>query len=177
MSIDRVIEPLLNVPIFQGLPEAQLRAIARDAEKVKFKRGEIITHAGETGNAAYIVVSGAAERFGEPYLLAVPEPIEVGSMIGELAMLIEHEYGSTIRASQRTLCLKIPRGAVEALMLEDPSLAAHFETYMTDRLLKIAEELRLLAGPAADAPVTDEVEDDPAPPAIDSSPAAARQIA
>ena len=50
-------------------------------------------------------------------------------------MLIEHDYGSTVVARDRVLCLKILRAAMHAQMLEDPTLAEHFERRMRERLL------------------------------------------
>jgi len=34
-----------------------------------------------------------------------------GSLIGEMAMLVEHDYGSTIVARDRVFCLKLLRTA------------------------------------------------------------------
>ena len=59
-----------------------------------------------------------------------------------MAMLIEHDYGSTIVARDRVFCLRLLRSELHAQMQEDPSLAAHFHDRVTERLLQTAEELR-----------------------------------
>ena len=47
--------------------------------------------------------------------MAMPEIVVPGSLIGELAMLVEHDYASTIVARDRVFCLKlIARGNARA---------------------------------------------------------------
>ena len=94
------------------------------------------------------------------------EPIEPGSLIGELAMLIDHVYGATIVAEGRVHCLKILRSALYEQMQADPALADHFSSALVARLTQVALEMRkidrLLAAPGD--PVT-----------VDSTPIAADQ--
>ena len=73
---------------------------------------------------------------------ATPENVAPGSLVGEMAMLIEHEYTSTIVAGDRVFCLKILRSALHAQMLADASLAQHFHDRVTEQLVRTAEELR-----------------------------------
>ena len=77
-----------------------------------------------------------------------------GSLIGEMAMLVEHDYGSTVVARDRVFCLKLMRSALHAQMLQDPSLAEHFHDHLTERLLQTAEELRRIDRSLAHAPAT-----------------------
>ena len=43
MAIDRLVAPLLRVPLFAGLRPLQITEIARHAERMKFRRGDVIT--------------------------------------------------------------------------------------------------------------------------------------
>ena len=65
-----------------------------------------------------------------------------GSLIGEMAMLVEHDYGSTVVARDRVLCLKLMRAELYAQMQEDAGLSEHFRNHMTERLMRTADELR-----------------------------------
>ena len=71
-------------------------------------------------------------------------------------MLVEHAYRATVVARDRVLCLKITRAAVHAQMLEDAALARHFERRITERLSRVADDLRqidgILAACGSDAP-------------------------
>jgi CRP/FNR family transcriptional regulator, cyclic AMP receptor protein len=144
MSIDATVALLQRVPIFARLSPAQITEIARVTEQTKFRSGHHIIEAGESGEAAYVLLSGDAERAAAPGQLLPP-----GSLIGELAMLIDSAYPVTIVAKGRVVCLKITRPAMHGLMLSDPSLAEALSQHITDRLRKAANGLmridRLLA--------------------------------
>jgi CRP/FNR family cyclic AMP-dependent transcriptional regulator len=146
MAIDRLVAPLLRVPLFAGLKPLQITELARQAERVKFRRGDVITKAGERGDGAYLIVSGLAEHVEPSDLDSTAGPIEPGSLIGEMAMLVEHEYRATVVARDRVLCLKITRAAVRAQMLEDAALARHFERHVSKRLQRVADDLRRIDG-------------------------------
>ena len=146
MPVDKIVVPLLRVPLFAGLRPLQISEIARQAERMRFRAGDIITKAGAPGDGAYVIVSGHADCVAGPQPLASPEPVEPGSLIGEMAMLVEHEFGFTIIARERVLCLKITRTALHAQMLEDVSLAHYFQRHIAQRLRKVAEDLRQIDG-------------------------------
>jgi CRP-like cAMP-binding protein len=165
MAIDRVVAPLLRVPLFAGLKPLQITEIARQAEKLSFRPNQIITKAGQAGDGAFLIVSGLAVCVEDPEPLASPEPIAPGSLIGEMAMLTEHEYGSTVVAQERVLSLKITRAALHAQMLEDSALAEHFRERISARLRRVQEQLRqidsALAACSSEPPVSSSVFDLP----------------
>ena len=155
MAIDRLVAPLLRVPLFAGLKPLQITELARQAERVKFRRGDVIAKAGEPGDGAYLIVSGPAEHMEPSDAETATGPIEAGSLIGEMAMLVEHEYRATVIALDRVLCLKFTRVAVRAQMLEDAALARHFERRICERLSRVVDDLRqidsILAACGSDA--------------------------
>ena len=142
MALDKVVAPLLRVPLFAGLKPLQLTEIARQAERVKFRSGDVITQEGTLGDGAYLIVSGEAERRPQPGSFELAEPVEPGSLIGELAMLVEHVYGATVVALGRVHCLKLTRAALTEQMRDDSALARHFERVIEGRLAHVAAELR-----------------------------------
>lgn len=149
MSQERLVTPLQHLPLFASLRPDQLEEIAHRAEKLRFKAGDIITHAGAPADGAYLIVSGLAERIDATSPID-REPIVPGSLIGEMAMLIEHDYRATVVARDRVLCLKIGRAGLMQHMLEDPSIADGLHEQMSNRLRETAEQLRrvdqMLAG-------------------------------
>jgi len=149
MPIDRIVAPLLRVPLFVGLKPLQITEIARQAERCKFDRGEIITEVGKPADGAYLIVSGRAERVASAGIEDGPEPVEPGSLIGEMAMLVEHSYGATVVAAERVLCLRLTRAAIAEQMREDAALALHFQRRIADRLWRVADELREIDGALA----------------------------
>ena len=148
---DALVQPLLRIPLFQGLTAGQLKALARQAERQVFNPGEAIVRAGRAGNAAFIVVAGDAVRVAGPGLGEAPEAIEPGSLIGEMAMLIEHEYGSTVMARGQVRALRLTRVGLHELMLADPALTEHLVDKIAGRLTAVAAELRRIDGELAQA--------------------------
>jgi CRP/FNR family transcriptional regulator, cyclic AMP receptor protein len=172
MAIDKVVAPLLRVPLLVGLKPLQLTELARQAERVKFRSGDIITRAGALGDGAYLIVSGEVERVPEPGSLDLPEPVEPGSLVGELAMFVEHVYGATVVARGRVHCLKLTRAALHEQMCEDATLAQHFASVIDARVTFAAEELRRIALElnGGDTPAASE-----GPPASEEPPPAVEQ--
>ncbi len=162
MSANPLLAPLSRVRIFQGLPEAQLLAIARSAERIVFRPGEFVTNEGADAEAAVLIVGGPAECIveGNPSRI---EPVQEGSLIGEMAMFIEHTYGATVRAAGPVRALRLNRKAMHLLMLEDAVIADHCVRVITSRLHQVAGELRRIDADLADTAI-------PSPSLADSHP-------
>jgi CRP-like cAMP-binding protein len=151
MAIDALVRPLLRVEIFQGLKPIQITEVARRAERVVFRDGQIIVHSGTPGDGAYVIADGEAvcrRRNGDR---AISEPIETGSLIGELAMLVEHEYTITVVAKGTVRALKITREAMHEQMCDDLHLAEHLSAKIAERLKRISVELRQIDAALAHA--------------------------
>jgi putative ABC transport system ATP-binding protein len=142
MAIDQVLASLLRVPVFSGLKASQVTEIGRRAQRCAFGCGETIIAAGEPGDAAYLVLSGEAGLRTAPGRWARLQPVEPGSLLGELAMFVEHAYNSTVVAQGWVDCLKLERSALHAQMREDPDLAHRLARVIRDRITRVASELQ-----------------------------------
>ncbi len=142
MSTEHLIALLLRAPLFAGLTGAQLAEIARSAEQIGFMPGASVVKAGQPGDGAYLVVSGSVERLAGADRSAARERHGPGALIGEMAMLIEHNYTATFIATERVICLKLTRAAMHAHMRRDAALIEHFQRRITERLTRMSEELR-----------------------------------
>ncbi|WP_334147523.1 Crp/Fnr family transcriptional regulator [Hyphomicrobium sp.] len=143
MAIDAFVLPLLNVPLFQGLKPLQLTEIARRADRIVYKPGDVIVTAHGEPDAAVLVVSGEAVRTEGPGLeRGANEAIPAGALISEMTMLIETECTSTVVARTPVRALRITRQEMQAHMASDPSLADHFVAKIAGRLSSFVESLR-----------------------------------
>ena len=88
MRLNETVVLLGNVPLFSNLSQDQLKLLALNGEKVIFLDGRVITKANEPGDAAYLIVSGEAERIDGPAKLSPGLVLASGTFIGEIAMLI-----------------------------------------------------------------------------------------
>lgn len=145
MAIDALVKPLLAVELFRGLRPLQVTEIARRAFRTVYKPGDTIIAAGTEGDAAVLIVSGEAVRVEGPDC-ATGQPLTVGTLLGEMAMLIETEHTSTVVAKTAVRALRIARSEMHEQMADDHVLADHFVSRIAERLGRIADELRQIDG-------------------------------
>jgi len=141
MAIESIVDAVRQIALFQGLRPSQVSEIVRRAERVLFKPGDTIIREGEIGDAAYLIVSGSAVRTAGP-VNSQPEELEAGTLIGEMAMLVETEFSSTVTCRERVKALKITRSGLLEQMSLDPSLADHILEKLAERLRQLANQLR-----------------------------------
>lgn len=141
MAIDALVKPFLRLPLFQGLRPLQLTEIVRRAERIVYKAGDIIIEEDKVGDAAVVIVSGEAVlvRGSEG---ANAEPIIEGSIVGELAMLVETVHTATVLAKTSVRALRLTREEMHDLMATEPGIAEHLTQKITSRLHVLAGELR-----------------------------------
>jgi CRP-like cAMP-binding protein len=140
MSLDSLLAPLSRVPLFNGLTMPQLHAIAQICERIVVDRGRALIAEGHQGDAAYLIVKGRVERLDGPG--RPTETLAPGTLVGEMAMLIETEHAATVVTAEVVRALRISRPALRWVMERDPSIAAHFVGKVTERLQHMAADLR-----------------------------------
>lgn len=97
-----------TVPLFAGLPEAELYEIARLVSEEWFDDGTVLSRQGDRGQDLYLVLQGAIEvvkEDGDQW--RVVYTAETGDPIGELATLADLPRSASLRA----------RGATKVLMM------------------------------------------------------------
>jgi CRP-like cAMP-binding protein len=153
MAIDSFVKPMLKLEIFQGLKPLQITEIARRAYRVVYKPGDTIIREDEEGDAAIIIVSGESVRISGPGLDGPAESVPEGSLLGEMAMLIETQHSSTIVARTVVRALRIAREDLQDQMAEDAALADHFVQRITARLSSVLDSLKVIDGMVANSTV------------------------
>jgi CRP/FNR family transcriptional regulator, cyclic AMP receptor protein len=132
--------------LFAGLDDETLTTIARALRRRRYKRGEVIFHAGDPGDALYIVARGsvkimvAAEDGADPAILATIEP---GGFFGELALLDGAPRSASTAALGPVEALVLGRDAFDRLVDEEPVLRHAL-------LVSLAREIRRLTGQVED---------------------------
>ena len=93
-----VAQVLAEIPVFAGLSGRQRRRIAEQAEIAEIKAGTSIMREGFTGEAAFVLLTGAArvERAGVP-----AAEVASGTVIGELSLLTGRPRSATVTATRR----------------------------------------------------------------------------
>jgi CRP/FNR family cyclic AMP-dependent transcriptional regulator len=132
-------ETLAGIPFFSGLDSTSLERVGAGMRMRRFRRGEVIFHQGDPGDALFIVMTGAIKIMlpsdtGDEAILATLRP---GDVFGELALLDGAPRSATATTLEATETLILPRDQFRELLATEPAIR--------DALLAaIAGELRRL---------------------------------
>lgn len=113
------IEQLKRVPLFAGIPDAQLKRIANGVRERRFEPGASIVSAGETGHGFYLIVEGLAEVQREGRVVRTLGP---GEYFGELALLRDQPRSATVVAKTPTTCLALMRWDFKGILDTNPAI-------------------------------------------------------
>jgi CRP-like cAMP-binding protein len=136
-----LLAPLRSSPLFSQCADEALFEVQRRLRARHFRRGEVIFHQGDPGDALHIVASGSVKIVlpspeGDEAIIATLRP---GDFFGELALLDGAPHSATAAAVEVTETLSLPRAVFLEMLGEQPTLR--------DALLKgLAVELRRLTG-------------------------------
>jgi CRP-like cAMP-binding protein len=140
MSVGRpVLDALATIPFFAGLEPAALERLAAGMRSRRFRRGEVIFHIGDPGDALFVIVEGEVKislpsETGEEAILAT---LRAGDVFGELALLDGAPRSASASALSPTETVVLPRDKFRELIAT--------EAGVRDALLaSIAGELRRL---------------------------------
>lgn len=151
--------------LFAGLRPLQISEIVRRAERCVLRDGQSLIVAGERGEMGFLVVEGQVRITGALASAEPPAALGPGTIVGEMAMLIEHEHAITVIADGPVKALRFPRTMIEELMQEDPDIAEHLVSVMAERLAAVARDLRRISADLGIAPAMASDARDAAPPA------------
>jgi len=139
LSARPVLASLAAIPFFDGLEPDALDRLAAGMRSRRFRRGEVIFHVGDPGDALFVIVSGEVKislpsETGDEAILATLRP---GDVFGELALLDGAPRSASASALTPAETVILPRERFRELIAT--------ETGVRDALLaSIAGELRRL---------------------------------
>jgi CRP/FNR family cyclic AMP-dependent transcriptional regulator len=134
-----VVDALAAVPLFASLDASGLDSLARAVRSRHFRRGEVIFHLGDPGDALFVVSRGAVKitlpsQAGDEAIIATLQP---GDFFGELALLDGAARSATATALEPTETFVLGRDRFRELIATEPAIR--------DALLAaLARELRRL---------------------------------
>lgn len=135
----QILQSLSGIPFFGGLEPAALERLAASMRARRFRRGEVIFHIGDPGDALFVIVSGDVKislpsETGDEAILATLRP---GDVFGELALLDGAPRSASASALGPAETVVLPRDRFRELLAT--------EAGFRDALLaSIAGELRRL---------------------------------
>lgn len=134
-----ILGSLAAIPFFGGLEPAALGRLAGSMRSRRFRRGEVIFHIGDPGDALFVILTGEVKislpsEAGDEAILAT---LRAGDVFGELALLDGAPRSASATAISPTETVVLPRDRFRELIAT--------EAGVRDALLaSIAGELRRL---------------------------------
>lgn len=145
---------LAAIPLFEGLPEGQLGALAGICMLRTFRKGQMIFSEGDESTGFYIIRSGRVRIFkispegGKEQIFHIFGP---GESFGEAAVFAGQGFPAFAEAQATSVVLFFPRREFISLIRRDPSLALNMLAVLSRRLQKftrLVEDLSLKETPA-----------------------------
>jgi CRP/FNR family transcriptional regulator, cyclic AMP receptor protein len=134
---------LRRVPVFSGLSDADLEAVADVSVPRRYEASEIVFREGDEGDTCYVVRSGVARAIREhPDGRSITlSHFTAGDIFGELAMFDDQPRSATVDVIEETEVIAIPGRDVQRLMSEHPEIAVKLIGALAHRLRATNERL------------------------------------
>jgi CRP/FNR family transcriptional regulator, cyclic AMP receptor protein len=135
---------LKTIPLFIGMDDDELAALAALMDEGQFKAGQVIFGAEQIGGNLYIIQAGQVELSivdddGEKVVL---ELMESGDFFGELSLLDGGNRSANAIATQRTDVLVLERHEFLDLLLSKPHMAQDVMVALAKRVRRTDNLLR-----------------------------------
>jgi len=125
-----VIPTLEKMPLFRGLPRAELDGIAAQLDDATFLAEHGIITEGMEGPEFFIILEGKASVLIDDHPVATLGP---GDFFGEVAALDGGPRTASVRAETRLRCVTLPVGGLRQFLLDHPVVAVNLVPEMARR--------------------------------------------
>ena len=123
--------------------------VADKADRVQFKKGEVLVQRGKRANGVYLLLKGTA-RVQIPFQATVPT-IGAGEICGEMSFLEDAPASANVVAEGDVEAFHLDRPTLQGLFELFPHLASRFYRSLATNL---SRRLRDLIGPSSEATAT-----------------------
>ena len=140
---------LESVPLFRDLPDADLGVLAASLRTRRYRRGEVIFHQGDPGDALHIILAGRV-KISSPSdtgVEAILTTLRPGEFFGSLALLDGAPRSASATAVEPAETLILPRERFRQLLNDHPAIRDHVFAELARELRRLTfhvEELHFL---------------------------------
>ena len=145
--MDKILNIISTIPLFNGLPADQIAAIKKIAVEKHINKGEIIVSEGDEGEGFFVVAEGRVKVFkvsteGKEQILHIFGP---GQPFGEVPVFTGQKFPANAQAIDKTRLLFFPRASFVNLISANPSLALNMLAIMSKKLRQFAVQIENLS--------------------------------
>jgi len=138
---------LRRVPLFSGLTEPQLEALAVGSARRSYPKGRTIVTEGESTQTMYILLAGRAkvqrsDSEGKEVILAV---ISSGEFFGEMSLIDEAPRSASVITIDPCEFMAITADVFRALLMQSPELSMGVMRGLVRRLREADSKIETLA--------------------------------
>ncbi len=138
-----VVARLRETPLFGGLDDGSLRALAERGEIADLAAGDMLIREGDQADAMFVVLDGELEVTKRSGRSEIPlARVGPGSLQGEIAALEGGRRLASVRAVTAAEVLKIPTEAIRELLAAGPDTAVAIIRTVVVRLRGMESALR-----------------------------------
>jgi putative peptide zinc metalloprotease protein len=142
-DVAQVLRLLERVSLFDGVPRARLRNLARAARRHELAPRTLVVRQGRRHTMFYILAEGQAAVIKREQGAAggaatqLVELLDPGQFFGELELLHEMAPAASVITTRPSVLLAVPHEAIRALLLGDGALVRSLEQVGSGRLLQM----------------------------------------
>ena len=138
---------LRNVPLFSGLTDDMLTAVADACTVAAFERNSVIFHERDDGTSLFVILSGMVKVSlvrgdGKEAILALLRP---GEFFGEMALLDNRPRSASVIAMRPTTVVILTREDFEKLINTRPQIIKNMIDAVAGRLRRANQKIANLA--------------------------------
>lgn len=133
---------IASVPIFERLTPADRTLVADISEVRSYAPGSTVFVEGEPADVILTILAGRVDVTASAAASALPDVLEAGDPLGDVAAFEGGPYPATGTAVESTECLVIPRAELFALIDRHPALVRGLIHGLTRRIVQLTRELR-----------------------------------
>lgn len=143
MALDRDLDLLTGVTFFEGISQEALKLIAFSADPREFADRERVFSSGDPAEGGLVVIEGRIDLVDEskkpPKVL---ERLGPGSLIGEMALIVETRRPTSGISIGRSRVLSVRRALFRRMLEGYPDIAALLEARIAERMMRLSPQIR-----------------------------------
>ncbi len=138
---------LRRVPLFAGLTEPQLEALAAGSARRSYPKGRTIVAEGEPSQSMYILLAGRAkvqrsDSEGKEVILAV---IGSGEFFGEMSLIDDAPRSASVITLEPCEFMAVSKEAFKAMLVQSPDVCMAVMRGLVRRLREADKKIETLA--------------------------------
>ncbi len=136
---------LRKIPMFAKLDISRLKLLAFTSEMLTFEDGDILFHAGDTADCAYVIMEGAVDILTDTEKgTVIASTLEQNQLFGELALLNNAPRSATLRAQGQIKVMRITTDMFLKLLSENADMALDVMRQLSFKLARSHQHVESL---------------------------------